>query len=149
MGIGLLTFKYKIEEISKQYIEQYTTAVMSDWYNKYQLNKYKGNMTIAQLSEAIMRDKESRYVITANRELIGGIAYIDNTYIAYFILPEYNGRGIATDVLIHFTEKVMETTNKVYLHIMKGNKASMRVAEKAGYIKIKEDKMTATFIYSR
>lgn len=140
---------YIVERLSEKYIKQYAEAVISDWYNEYQLNKYKGNMTIEQLSAAILKEKDYRYVIIKNNELIGGIALIDDKYISYFIVPEYRNNGIATDILKEFTKKVIETNYEVYIQIMKGNKASMRVGEKVGYSKISENKLTVTLAYSR
>ena len=140
---------YIVERLSEKYIKQYAEAVISDWYNEYQLNKYKGNMTIEQLSAAILKEKNYRYVIIKNNELIGGIALIDDKYISYFIVPEYRNNGIATDILKEFTKKVIETNYEVYIQIMKGNKASMRVGEKVGYSKISENKLTVTLAYSR
>ena len=140
---------YTVERLSKKYIKQYAAAVTSDWYNEYQLNKYKGNMTIKQLSAAILKEKDYRYVIVTANKLIGGVAIVNDKYISYFIVPEYRNNGIATDILKKFTKAVIKTNDKVYIQIMKGNEASMRVGEKAGYSKISEDDLTVTLEYSR
>ena len=111
----------------------------SDWYNRYQYNKYKGVPKIDRL-EGIMCDyTEGRYVIENNKnKLIGGIARIKENInseveVSYFIVPKYTGRGIATAALQKIVTEIVNEGKTPVLSIMSNNEASKSVAIKCGF----------------
>ncbi len=56
--------------------------------------------------------------------------------VSYALLPRYWGQGLATEILASLTEYVLTKTgfHTIIAPITKSNKASIRVAEKNGYM---------------
>ncbi|UJH67416.1 GNAT family N-acetyltransferase [Allomuricauda sp. SCSIO 65647] len=81
------------------------------------------------------------YAITHKKDdcLIGvtGYTILTNNEIEVFyaLLPAYWGKGLATEILVTLTDHVFssEDFDAVVAPITKANKASIRVAEKAGF----------------
>lgn len=122
--------RYRINKLEDRYIDDYVKAVASDWYNEFQAVKYNKRQTMEDLKKRIRQFSTERMVIVdSNDKLVGGISILvdrDETSIGYFILPEYQGRGIAKSALALATQKMKDID--VCLYIMDGNKASESVA---------------------
>ncbi|MCJ7775476.1 MAG: GNAT family N-acetyltransferase, partial [Desulfobulbaceae bacterium] len=79
--------------------------------------------------------------------------------IGFFVDEQYWGRGITTEALIKLEEFIIEKTDitRIEIKTAKQNKASQRVAVKAGYIKegilaqmlFIEDKCFDCYLYSK
>lgn len=131
--------EFKVIELDSRHIKEYVLAVTSDWYNRYQYNKYKGTPTINRL-EGIMYDyTEGRYVIENNEnKLVGGIARLGENIngeveISYFIIPKYTGKGIATVALQKIVTEIISEGKTPILSIMSNNEASKSVAIKCRF----------------
>lgn len=133
--------RYRINRLEERYIDEYAKAVASDWYNEFQAVKYNKRQTMEDLKKRIRQFSTGRMVIVdSNDKLIGGIAVLadgNETSIGYFILPEYQGRGIAKSVLALATQKMKDT--EICLYIMDGNKASESVARACGYAEVSRE----------
>ena len=82
-----------------------------------------------------------RAVIKKNDVNIGGITIFPREKgiyeIGYWILPEYQGIGIATEVLKAVTSKMVKSIKdikEINLIMHEDNVASIKVAKKAGYV---------------
>ncbi|PRX53681.1 GNAT family N-acetyltransferase [Flagellimonas meridianipacifica] len=86
------------------------------------------------LSYAVTQDQ--------NNEFIGvsGFTLLENEEVEIFcaFLPEYWGKGFATEVLKKLSDYILESGNceAVVAPIARANKASTRAAEKAGFINL-------------
>lgn len=133
--------RYRINRLEERYIDDYAKAVASDWYNEFQAVKYNKKQPMEDLKQRIRQFSTGRMVIVdSNDKLIGGIAVLadeDETSIGYFILPEYQGRGIAKSVLALATQKMHDV--ELSLYIMDGNKASESVARACGYTEVSRE----------
>ena len=133
--------RYRINRLEERYIDEYAKAVASDWYNEFQAVKYNKKQPMEDLKQRIKQFSAGRMVIVdSNDKLIGGIAILadgDETSIGYFILPEYQGRGIAKSVLALATQKMHNAD--LCLYIMDGNKASESVARACGYAEVSRE----------
>lgn len=133
--------RYRISKLEDRYIDDYAKAVVSDWYNEFQAVKYNKRQTMEDLKKRIKQFSTGRMVIVdSNDKLVGGISVLvdgDETSIGYFILPEYQGRGIAKSALALATQKMKDID--VCLYIMDGNKASGSVARACGYVEVSRE----------
>lgn len=133
--------RYRINKLEDRYIDEYAKAVASDWYNEFQAVKYNKKQPMEDLKQRIKQFSAGRMVIVDSRDkLIGGISILvdrGETSIGYFILPEYQGRGIAKSALALATQKMRDID--VCLYIMDGNKASESVARACGYIEVSRE----------
>lgn len=132
---------YRINKLEDRYIDDYAKAVVSDWYNEFQVVKYNKKQTMEDLKKRIKQFSTGRMVIVdSNDKLVGGISVLADgreTSIGYFILPEYQGRGIAKSALALVTQKMHDM--QVSLYIMDGNKASDGVARACGYVEVSRE----------
>ena len=137
MTTTLTSNRYRIEQLDNRYMKEYVRAITSPWFNEYHRVKYQGKPSLDELVVKMSKFIEGRYIITdSNRTMVGGIARViedGDIAIAYFIVPEHQGKGIATGALKKFTETMVCKYREITLNIMKGNTASIRVAEKSGY----------------
>lgn len=84
------------------------------------------------------------YAVTQQQydELIGvaGFSILDSNQIEIFcaFLPDYWGKGFATEVLKNLSNYMIENGNgmTIVAPITRANKASMRAAKKAGFINL-------------
>ncbi len=83
------------------------------------------------LSYAIAHKKDDHLIGAAGYTIL-----INNEIeVFYALLPEYWGKGLATEILVKLTDHVFssEDFDVVVAPITRANKASIRVAEKAGF----------------
>ena len=82
--------------------------------------------------------------IEIEMEAVGGIGYFvqEDVYrysaeIGYWIAEPYWGKGLMTEIVTRFVEKVFERSNvwRIYAGVFGPNKGSQRVLEKAGFEK--------------
>jgi RimJ/RimL family protein N-acetyltransferase len=104
---------------------------------------YKQNQLQGMLLDGTSQPACQKCLIiqTFDNKLVGfvGIDYIDKTCtfanIYYFIMPEMQGRGLATYSLKAFVDNLLDTPFKyLQFKIKKNNYASLAVAKKVGAI---------------
>lgn len=91
-----------------------------------------------------VRDQEVVWAIATEDELIGAVGLVlqEDVYrrsaeIGYWLGEPYWGRGIATEAVREVTRHALEELGliRVFAQIFETNPASMRVLEKAGYVR--------------
>ena len=97
----------------------------------------------AWISSAINQNPELNFAIANSEELIGGIGlmfqpdvYRFSAEIGYWIGEPFWGKGIASLALIALSKYAFEQfdLNRIFAGVFQGNKASMRVLEKSGFV---------------
>lgn len=125
---------------------------LSELANNYQIARYLTNRfphpyTIEHAKEFIatfMKDDPiQRFAITANKEIVGGCGinlqediFINNAELGYWIGLDHQKKGYMTEALCLITEYGFANfpLTRIFCRIFGNNPASMRVAEKAGFI---------------
>jgi [ribosomal protein S5]-alanine N-acetyltransferase len=88
--------------------------------------------------------QEPNYAIAVAGEAVGGIGLIlgqdidrRSAEIGYWLSEEYWGRGIATEAVQALTEYALATYNlcRIWANVFVWNPGSMRVLEKAGFVR--------------
>jgi RimJ/RimL family protein N-acetyltransferase len=87
---------------------------------------------------------ETNFAIAVNDDAVGGIGYEIrpdvhrvSAEIGFWLGESHWGRGIMTEVLRAVTNHALHTHNlaRLYASVFEWNPASMRVLEKAGYVR--------------
>lgn len=144
-SLNLLTFddmNWYIKNCKQPYYEEFLDFKFSSDITDSKLREaiynmiigYKLKVTSRYEARLLLKDRDS------NR-IYGGCTIFErnNTSdieIAYFVLPEYQGNNIGTDILKSTCKALKESElpfEKLLLTIRYDNKASIRVAEKAGF----------------
>jgi len=95
------------------------------------------------ISAATNQNPELNFAIANSEELIGGIGlmfqpdvYRFSAEIGYWIGEPFWGKGIASLALIALSKYAFEQfdLNRIFAGVFQGNKASMRVLEKSGFV---------------
>ena len=96
------------------------------------INLYESDKPL--LSYAVVHHQEDKFMG------VSGFTILDHTKVEIFcaFLPEYWGKGFATEVLKRLSDHVFENENieTIVAPITRENKASIRAAEKAGFINL-------------
>lgn len=110
--------------------------------------------------------QEEHFAIEVEGQAVGGIGitlqqdvYRHNAEIGYWLGPDYWGRGIMSAAVDQMVNYVFENHDvyRIYGRVFQGNGASVRVLEKAGFVKeavlrksvIKEGVLLDEYIYAR
>jgi ribosomal-protein-alanine N-acetyltransferase len=118
------------------------------------------------LRYAMGQKPECNFAIASPDEVVGGIGVglfkgerRISGEVGYWLGEPFWGRGITTRAVTAFTEYVFETFGlaRAYAEVYASNPASMRVLEKAGYVReahfhnaiIKDDKVLDQYVYAR
>ena len=137
----------KAELISNNILSEYIDILRSDFYNEYLDFKFNSDISeekliyemknkIEQYDKYDINIKEFRFVILdSNRHIIGGYTlHIGfEIEIAYFVIPEYQGKGIASKALYGVISKLKYLGYNNYivkLNIQEKNSKSLRLARK-------------------
>ena len=144
-SLNILTFDdmdWYIRNCKQHYYEEYLDFKFSSDITDSKLREAIYNMIIGyklkipSRYEARLLLKDKSYGV-----IYGGCTVFErnNTSeieVAYFILPEYQGNNIGTDILKNICivlKKSLVPFEKIILTIRYDNKASIRVAEKVGF----------------
>lgn len=126
---------------NKDFFKKYTTTKNEDFYTlEYQEDIIKDNI--------VKKDNDERYsfgiFIKNSDELIGNIALtevlrnsLQSCYIGYYLDIQHNGKGYMTEVVKLIVKYAFEDLklHRIEAGVMPHNIRSMRVLEKAGFIK--------------
>ncbi len=113
----------------------------------------------------LTRDPPTNFAIDLGGEAVGGIGFtvLDDIYrrtaeIGFWLGEEFWGRGVVTAALKVMTEYAFRTFDltRVFAGVFEWNAASMRVLEKAGYVRearlarsaLKDGKVIDTYLYA-
>ncbi|RYU87918.1 N-acetyltransferase [Mucilaginibacter terrigena] len=121
----------------------------------YLLDRFPSPYTLADAEEFIglmlKQEPKTNFVIEINGEAAGGIGlefrtdvYRKSPLIGYWLAEQYWGNGIITEAVKLVTDYAFNNFDIICImaFIFSNNTASMRVLEKAGYIKQAELKQT-------
>lgn len=149
-NINILTFndmEWYIDNCKKDYYEKFLDFKFSSDIQDYDLRGYIYNtilsckLRISSIYEArlLLKDKE-------NTTVYGGCTIFEdkntkNIEIAYFVLPEYQNKGLGTMILKAVCNALVKSDipfDNIIITVRYNNIASLRVAEKAKFKCIKE-----------
>lgn len=108
-------------------------------------NKEEAISLFKRLKERSNSNKNYEYGIYKDNKLIGWINEVykdtDKIEVGYVIDPDYHNNGYATEVLDAIIEKIFSngTINEIIAGAFENNKASIRVMEKCGMIRIDKE----------
>ncbi|MBC8444356.1 GNAT family N-acetyltransferase [Candidatus Woesearchaeota archaeon] len=77
------------------------------------------------------KTKSIRYIIQKKSVKIGFVHILDNNEIGYYLIPEFQGRGIGTWAVAQLMK--IESRNLYYATINNKNIGSVRLVEKLGF----------------
>lgn len=101
-------------------------------WTKENIEKYKSQENMLKHARFIPEKTVGKFLVTPTDEkLVGYIACEGDTIIALEVLPEYRGRGIATDLINSF--------GATKLSVQKSNRNAIRLYEKLGFRIISEN----------
>lgn len=126
---------------------------------------YSEDDALKFIRAALAREPETYFAITVDDEAVGSIGYglqqdVErvSAEIGYWVGREFWGRGIATEALRVVTRHALENhgLTRVFALPFDGNEGSLRVLEKAGYVRearmrrsaIKDGKVLDQFLYA-
>ncbi|MFC4853161.1 GNAT family N-acetyltransferase [Actinophytocola glycyrrhizae] len=99
-----------------------------------------GPYTLADAEAALSRwtDEDQSFGVFENNRLVAATGLMPDgdgsAELAYWVRPECRGRGVAVAALRHLTDWAHDNGHtRTWLEIRPDNKASQRVAERAGY----------------
>jgi len=99
-----------------------------------------GPYTLADANTVLRKwiDDDQSFGIFENNHLVAAVGLMPDgeasAELAYWVRPESRGRGLATKALRHVTEWAHDNGfHHLWLEIRPDNKASQRVAERAGF----------------
>lgn len=133
--------------------EWYIQNAKSWYFKQYQDNRIDNRTSNKKLQAILYKlieeynlliesGNEVRLVLKENNTIIGGCTlyksshYINSLELGYFIIPEYQHRGLAYEMLRHTIFKIKNSKmvfDHIILTIRKDNKASITLAEKLNF----------------
>jgi len=119
------------------------TCTKDDYKFVYKLveDMFKTNLNVTYLKLETFEEFVSRaftgndihYIITNEKEeKIGHVHIMKNNEIGYSVIPQFQNKGIGTEAVKKIME--MHRRERYFLTIHNQNKASIRVAEKNGFL---------------
>ena len=148
-----LTGKFTIDELNSEDAEALCHLMVSNMarFERFFPNTLRQNLTVKTSQDFIKKKQaqfESRFELTwvlkeaLSRKLIGLIILKELNWIdgvgelAYCIDKNFNGKGLMTEAVKMISKHAFEhlQLNTLQIIVHKSNTASMRVAEKCGYI---------------
>lgn len=143
--LSILTFDdmdWYIKNCKKPYYEEFLDFKFSSDITDSKLREAIYNMIIGYKLKINSR-YEARLLLKdfKGKHIYGGCTVFEknNTHdieVAYFVLPKYQGKNLGTDILKSICWALKKSSipfEKIVLTIRYDNKASIRVAEKAGF----------------
>ena len=120
-------------DIKKLILMEYIKKTWGKWNEEQQIEFYKKNFKL-----------ENNYVILYDSIKIGWLEIIEmDTFIEInqiFILPEYQGKGIGSKIIMDIIEKGITGKKEVKLQVLKCNNKALKLYKKLGFTEYNETK---------
>jgi RimJ/RimL family protein N-acetyltransferase len=146
---------YKTKLLSYDILYEYVGILRSEFYNEYLDFKFYEEFTDSVLADIMLSrvnhyenntegTNEFRFVITdSNERIIAGYTLyrdLNEIELAYFVLPEFQGKGVAKNMIADIISKLQSIVCKgtiLKVNIQSKNTKSIKLVEKCGFKKRK------------
>jgi len=114
-------------------VEWFMACIKTHHYNKGQLVKYATRFDNL-LGREIAKSLDDRRIIQLDGNRVGSVGIFercDGVELSYFLVPEYEGKGIMTRVLSGLLEELGE--RNIECRVLKDNKRSLNLLRRLGF----------------